>query len=1166
MSGLFLPTVKDDRQHLLAVVRSVRRRWRLRMLLRGLTAALLAALMVWLVAAYAIDASRFDPAVVAAVRLVAYLFIAVALVWGLGRPLARRVSDEQVALYVEEHEPSLEGQLLSAVELEQESLGAAGASPAMVERLVEAAAEACQAVDDGKRIERTGLWRSSGAVAGTTAVGFALFLMGPGFLHNALPVLLDPGQAAQAVSPYSIRVEPGDVTLAEGADLEVTAWLEGFDAADVELAVRAGDDEWSRFAMLREAPAEPASNPPSLATPLTAHRLILFELRQPTQYFVEASGVRSAVHRVEVMELPYVETIGLTYRFPAYTGLDPLQQDDSGDIAALIGTEVELQLTSTLAVTGGLIEVLADSVDRIDGGDASLEQQTEVVQTIPLEVAAGAASSSTLTGALTVRETGVYRIRLDHPSAAGETVIASPEYLIDPLHDQPPTVRLARPGRDLQVTSLEEVAIEAQAEDDFGVSRLALVYSVNGGAEQSATLYRGLPGRKDFVGSHTLFLEEYELEPGDLVSYYVRAWDAYDGGAADREAHQTVSDIYFLEIRPFDRTFRRAEGGGAGQQGLSGDELTAQQRLILAATFKLARSRTDRGERFGNDVATVTLSQGRLRQDVLSLVERLQGGGVAPRADSPWAQMAEVLPQAAEEMGRAEQLLGENRPDDALAPEQRALRLLQRAEAAFREIQVSRGESGGGRGEISDELADLFEMDLDRLGNQYEQVQRGQRGSVDDTLDETLEKLRELARRQQQENERLRARARQSSQAARAGGSGRSQRQLADEAEEVARRLERLARQESLPELAETARKLREAVEEMRRAAASGEDAAEALGDSALDRLRQARRQLERDKSGRLARDTARAIERTRRLRQQQESMVQRVDRLDPGDPYQQDAVQSMLQAKQRMGAEVGELEAELDQLARESRREQAEAARRLAGAAGGIRDRKIREKILYSRGVVQERSREYARNFEDSIAQDLAELEAGLRDAASAIGESRAQRLERALEETRDVTTALEAVGERLRDDGQAAPADGGGAPTSDASLGSGAGAPRGAQSGSLTAETLRQLDRDLGRRRAQLETLRERLRREEVDAADLDRIIDRLRGIAAGSLRAPENLAALESDVVQGLKEFEYGLRRQLTADRDQRLLQVADDEVPEGYEEMVDRYYKALAVEKP
>ena len=118
----------------------------------------------------------------------------------------------------------------------------------------------------------------------------------------------------------------------------------------------------------------------------------------------------------------------------------------------------------------------------------------------------------------------------------------------------------------------------------------------------------------------------------------------------------------------------------------------------------------------------------------------------------------------------------------------------------------------------------------------------------------------------------------------------------------------------------------------------------------------------------------------------------------------------------------------------------------------------------------------------------------------------------------------------------------------------------------GQIPPQDLRQFNRELTQRGEQLEALREQLEQEGIDATDLERIIDRLKGLGSGSgLAAPESIAVLERDIVQGLKEFEYGLRRSLAPSDDGRLLQVGDDEVPDGYEEMVEEYYKALAGER-
>ena len=59
------------------------------------------------------------------------------------------------------------------------------------------------------------------------------------------------------------------------------------------------------------------------------------------------------------------------------------------------------------------------------------------------------------------------------------------------LTDQPPTVSFTKPGRDTSASPIEEVFLEAKAEDDYGVKTLDLVYSINGGAEKIVKLFDG---------------------------------------------------------------------------------------------------------------------------------------------------------------------------------------------------------------------------------------------------------------------------------------------------------------------------------------------------------------------------------------------------------------------------------------------------------------------------------------------------------------------------------------------------------------------------------------------------------------------------------------------------------------------------------------------------
>src|SRR5687767_10420906 len=96
---------------LTAMIRHVRRRWRLRVALRGVAIVVAVVLAVLLVSTFGMDRFRFSAPAIVAGRVAVLLALIVAAVRWLVLPAARRVPDERVALYIEEHEPSLEAAL-----------------------------------------------------------------------------------------------------------------------------------------------------------------------------------------------------------------------------------------------------------------------------------------------------------------------------------------------------------------------------------------------------------------------------------------------------------------------------------------------------------------------------------------------------------------------------------------------------------------------------------------------------------------------------------------------------------------------------------------------------------------------------------------------------------------------------------------------------------------------------------------------------------------------------------------------------------------------------------------------------------------------------------------------------------------------------------------------
>src|SRR4030095_16111191 len=287
-----------------------------------------------------------------------------------------------------------------------------------------------------------------------------------------------------AASPLLIQVVPGDAELGKGADQQIKAQLVGFDSPDVKLMVQPETGTvWSSYAMEPERVG-------------SGFLYLLIDVQSSIRYYVESKGLRSETYTLKVVALPRVEQIDLTYNFPAYAGMAPQTVENDGDVSALKGTRGDFKIR--VSETAGAAKLLFD--DRSS-------------------VALTPAGDKVFKGTLNLQRSGSYVVQmLDHD---GRAYSASPEYQVEAIEDAAPKVTITKPLRDLRATNVEEVFAEMKAEDDIGMAKGELRYSVNGAAEKGVTLFSGKGGVQPSVtAAHTFFLEELKLQPGDVVSYY----------------------------------------------------------------------------------------------------------------------------------------------------------------------------------------------------------------------------------------------------------------------------------------------------------------------------------------------------------------------------------------------------------------------------------------------------------------------------------------------------------------------------------------------------------------------------------------------------------------------------------------------------------------------
>jgi hypothetical protein len=123
--------------------------------------------------------------------------------------------------------------------------------------------------------------------------------------------------------------------------------------------------------------------------------------------------------------------------------------------------------------------------------------------------------------------------------------------------------------------------------------------------------------------------------------------------------------------------------------------------------------------------------------------------------------------------------------------------------------------------------------------------------------------------------------------------------------------------------------------------------------------------------------------------------------------------------------------------------------------------------------------------------------------------------------------------------------------------------GAQGGGVRGPYTGEDVRQYGRELRSQRDAAEALRRELQGQGRNVEDLTNLIEQLRKLeGARAFNDPDELARLRSAVVQGFKEFEFTLRRQLVGVEADRPALGGNENVPPGYRDMVNEYFKSLS----
>jgi hypothetical protein len=1065
-------------EQLNAYLERLEARLRLQLLSRGSAVVAAIALAATVALVLIANSLAFSPGSVALARVALFFLVALALAAAVLVPLLRH-NRLRAAREAERKLPELEQRLLTIAER-------AESGDPFLELLAADALATFEQSSPDALVSRGRIAAFASAAAAAAGALVWLVVTGPGFMGYGA-ALLWAGPSKPGSSPfYDIVVSPGNRTVRRKADQLIEARLAGFEAPAVRLLARyRGTSKWD------EIPMQPQPEG-------GGYEFLFASIDSTLDYYVRAGAVRSPTFTLNVKDLPAVTKLRVTYHYPQWTGMADRVEDPGGDLRAVEGSEAEIAVETDRPLPNGILE--------LDTGEQ-----------IPLRN--GIAR-------VPIGKDGAYHVAaLDNK----EAIRLTEDYFIAADQDTAPIVRIERPGRDAKVSPIEEVTITARASDDFGLRDLSLHYSVNGGSEKTMPLLEK-KGALDAAPSKVLALEDFKLQPGDIVSFYALARDA-------RQSART--DMYFLQAEPFERAYSQSQQMGGGQQGQGGgqddgqNQISERQKEIIAATWNELRSKKDRASAAEN-ARFLSGVQSTLRDQARSLARRMNSRQLST-ANEEFNNFSKYMDQAAAAMDTASGKLRAADWQAALAPEQQALQNLLRAEALFRDIQVAFGNRGGrsggagsGRGDQGRDLENLFDLELDTEKNQYETGQQSAASERDRQMDETFQKLEELARRQQELASRQQQR--QSFQ------QRWQQELLRREAEQLQRRIEEMTRgdQAGSQSGAQGDQRVQQALDELRRATQDMQRASSQGGAGArraAERIAAARRMLEgaaQQRAAALMDDMAR---RSEELAARQKEFENQLRQAFGGSLRSDDRASKALADQQdRMRSDLERLEQQMRDAARNMAGTEPAASAKVRDALGDVEQKEARLRMQYNGDLIRRGLGAYTVMRQAPVTRALDELRDQLNDARAALGQApagdRAGQAERALAQVEQLRRELESA--QARQQGQ-----------------------RGGQ-GQQQADSRDQAAmREAGRTGAAGNgyqgwvTGLQRLRRALADYPELARKIDR---VGPG-------------DALAQLEQIELELRRRIDAGAGQ-VRSGAGEPVPPGYADAVAEYFRRLS----
>ncbi len=1044
------------------------------------------------------------------------------------QPLRVKLTPHDVALNVERKHRDLEDRLVSALQFGETETEDPIKSH-LLQRLVTDAVERTEGINFKATVDKSKKRKHIGIAVAALAGCALIALIFPAELNTSLNRLLSPWEKTEPVFTTKLTVQPGNARILRGRSLAINLEVTGKAADKARLVYTKGDPT---------VEAEPQRQEIDMMRIEGEKRKFgyeIFNINENMEYHVAANETESERYTVEVFDMPKLTAIEIAYTYPEYTQLKPIIQQGEGNIRAVAGSQAEIRITTNKAIQSATLTV--------DAQDST-----------PMLISDG----RTLTTTLDVLNDGKYTVKL--LCVDGFNNQTPIEYTITAIPDESPEIVIKEPSRDTKATKLEEVRVLAEATDDYGVENMTLMYSIGSGEPQELEAETvEVKEKKIISGAYVFYLEELDVEPGELISYYAQATD----NNTRTGPGTSTSELYFIEIRPFNERYMQMDA--EGQQAPEGQpfpNLIADQRTIIKNTWKHIHSRpSPMTEDYQSAVKQIGVEQDQLKDKTQRVADELS---MSMRDANVDPEMLMNLEGSVAKMGEASDELFAIKPKEALPHEQDALELLTKAMMELDKV-LTQMRAGGNQA-----AADNMEMDMEDLQDAIEQDENELDEQMQEQTQELLDQARDMLAQQEQLTEQSQQMAREGQPSQREMQQNSQQAgQLAGQAQQMAEQAQQMGQSAGQGTGNNTGQRMAQAGEALQQASENMQAASEnmgagqpqmgaAKGQKAEENLQQAIEELEKVAAQYTDQALEEATEAIDQLMAEQSEIREQTETLE--EETRQDGVgvedlrnASQLANEQRtLRRDLEQLQRNLSNLRETLNENEPQAARNVADANRRIIEEQVPENMEDAQRALQWRNFQSAEREQREVLDTLLEARDDLQQARTNLAETEEERLDAALNQIESWGAQMEDIQRELEAmDSQETPLT----PEQEARQ----------QQLSEQQEQIQQRAQEAMETQGQGDGQGDE--QAQVGGAESDR---ELRELWLDAIRAMNNRPGTRRAPfprydfsLRELRKLERAIEERLaTIQEKKQLAQVLKEDVPPEYRGMVDRYYEFLA----